>query len=291
MRNTKFLNDLKNNYAEFLFFLTIFFTSCLFMDTLVFRDGKFRLPRLFFLCYDYVEIKLVLSVVLPLIVTVFFYKKKKNLVYMADASAFIMTIFSVTFLLDYFTMQIMWRVEKSIVIFHLGYALITYFTVFITVSVIALKNKQGTKGYSVFCKTFFIGIASVLAICFLTIYFLNRNFGTDTEPVNLIPFQGEFKLIIENGFTLPMLVRDIGNIGFFSVMAMMIFELAEKHKTILGITIPILLSILMECFQYIAGCGDPDIDDVIANTLGTVAGIVFYKFIIEKIKHKEKEVC
>ncbi|MGN0457574.1 MAG: VanZ family protein [Eubacterium sp.] len=287
MKTTKFLNYVKNNYAEILFFLSVFFTSCLFMDTAS-HIGKSTRPIFFFMDFRFVWLKVALAIILPLLATLLCYIKTKNIIYMADAAALVMTIFSVGFVLDYFTLKVLWRIEKTVVIYHLCYALLAYFTVFITVSAIGWLKKEGIKGYSVFCHTFFIGFASVCVVCFVTIYFLNRSYGVQTEPINLIPFQGEFRFIREHGFT-KQVIRDIGNVFFFTAMAMMLSELVKKHKFAFGMLIPVVLSCLMEVFQYYAKCGDTDIDDIIANVLGTIVGLLIYKFIVEKIK--EKELC
>jgi glycopeptide antibiotics resistance protein len=54
-----------------------------------------------------------------------------------------------------------------------------------------------------------------------------------------------------------------------------------------GIIIPVLISFACEVFQYIFVCGDADIDDIIANTLGAIIGVVLYKLIVKDLRRKQ----
>lgn len=287
MACTKFLKNVKNKHVEILFFFTIFFTSCMFMDTTSLIKGHGK-PYFFAFDTAYLWLKVILAFVLPAVITALTYFKTKSCVRIADMTAVCMTLFTIFFLIDYFGQQRMWVIEKSFIFYHLSYGLITYFTVFVTISVIGYFKKQGMKGYSAFCQAFFWGFASVLIISMITVYFLNRNYGVDENNINLIPFQGEFRAIEREGFS-KIILRDIGNFCMYIALAMMLLEITKKHSIALAIIIPAIISTSMEAFQYITVCGDTDIDDVIANVGGAIIGVLIYKFIIVKIK--EKELC
>lgn len=287
MRTTKFLNYLKNNYVEIIFFVTIFFTSCLFMDTKVHCEF-FRNKAFFYLFLGFAKIKLILSLVLPFFATLLAYKKFKHLVRIADLTAVIMCIYSIWFVLDVCFFKVFARIEKAIVIYHLGYALITYFVVFLTVTALELLKKQSDREYGAFCHAFFFSFSMIIALAMFYIYFVNRDYGfAEKYSVNLVPFQGEFREMLDTKNQI-IIIRNMGNVCLFTALAILIAEMSNKHKAILGMLIPTAICTFMEAFQYFAVCGDTDIDDVIANVVGSAAGILFYKLIIERIKEKSK---
>lgn len=279
--STKISAFVKKNWSAMLFVFVIFFTSCCFIDNtrLMFFFTKFKFRWL----------KIALAVVLPFLATVIDYTKRKSLVDIGDKAAWVMTGFSVLFVLDSLTLRLMWQIDKAIAVFHLLYGALTFMSVLLCTTLITLvQHKRGRlTNYNTHYRTFLSGFGSVLFVCFAFIYFVNRKYGDVTE-VNLIPFQGEFSIIVKKGFTNAV-IRDVGNVLFFSALSLMLIEFFDRHRIVVGIIIPFALSVVMEIFQYIAQCGDPDIDDIIANTMGAVLGYAAYHLIIKGIK--EKELC
>lgn len=278
---TKLRSFVRNNYSEILFCLVIFFTSACFIDSggLLFFFTKFK----------YRWLKLVLSFVLPSAVTVLQYRRRRQLEFIGRAVAIVSAVYVALFIIDSLTLQLMYRIERALVIFHLSYGLVTFFSVLLICTLITIKEKRGI-GYSKFCRSFFTGYIVMFLLCFVFIFFVSRDYGSDSAAVNLIPFMGEFRTLLDNGITNDF-VRDLGNVFFFSSMSMLIMEFVKRRSAMWGIVLPILTSLSMEVLQYFLRCGDPDIDDVIANTVGAVIGVVFYRLIIEKLKERERMLC
>lgn len=270
-------------FSNILFTLAIFFTSCCFIDN--YSD------RFFFFDYEYRWLKFLLSLVLPTVVTVIHYIINRNLLFIADRTASVMVIFSVLYALDCFVFKLNFRIQEALGIYHLAYGLITFFSIFALITLFALieqKNNRFNNTYAQSIKAFFIGSVPMFVIGFISTYFLSRKYDDLYEPLNLIPFKGEMSVFI-NTHNPECLIRDAGNVLFFTAMSIVLLGIIKRCKFFWGFCAPVIISVSMEIYQYFFKCGDPDIDDVILNTVGAILGCVIYKFIIEKIK--ENELC
>ena len=156
------------------------------------------------------------------------------------------------------------------------------------ITLIRQKNRELNNHYAESLKAFFSGSIPVMVIGFAKIYFSSRIYGKVYNPPNLIPFNGEMSEFAKSG-ELELLIRDAGNVLFFTALVIVLLEITKRCKFFWGICLPVAISVSMEFYQYFFKCGDPDIDDVILNTVGAILGCVIYKFIIEKIK--ENELC
>lgn len=274
--------DIKK-FSNILFTFTIFFTSCCFID-----HTKLYF---FFTKFEYRGIKFLLAVILPVIITAVHYIINKDLLFIADRTASIMALYTFLYALDSLTLKLMWYVEKSYSLYHLAYGLETFFSVLAVMTLItAIQQKNGifNNHYAEATKSFFIGSIPVFIIGFIMSFLVIRNYGGEYNAPNFIPFNGEMSAFIKQGKP-QLLIRDAGNVFYFTALTMAICVLVKRHKGFWAIGFPVILSISMEYYQYIFHCGDPDIDDVIMNTAGAVLGYVLYKSVIEKIK--EKELC
>ena len=156
------------------------------------------------------------------------------------------------------------------------------------ITLIRQKDRELNNHYAESLKAFFSGSIPVMVIGFAKIYFSSRIYGKVYNPPNLIPFNGEMSEFAKSG-ELELLIRDTGNVLFFTALVIVLLGITKRCKFFWGICLPVAISISMEFYQYFFKCGDPDIDDVILNTVGAILGCVIYKFIIEKIK--ENELC
>lgn len=91
--------------------------------------------------------------------------------------------------------------------------------------------------------------------------------------INLIPIVNlvqDIKIIVssENLWLLNFIICNIVMFVPFTYLLPRINKNISLKKTIISI---FLLSLAIECFQYIFGTGVFDIDDVILNTLGSIA--------------------
>lgn len=284
VHTTKKANLRAKKFCDVLLTLALFFTSCCFVDMA--NHG------VFFIDFECRWLKLLLAFVIPAASVVVHYLYNRSLLEIADRTATIMVVYSVLLLLDSATFRLMWDIEKGTTIYHIVYGLETFFTVLLVITVIANINQRRhimNNNYAESLKAFFTGFCFLFAVDFFYIYiFLRKYDASCCKPLNLVPFEGELKAFLTTR-QAPFLMRDAGNVFFFTAMSWMITELCKKRRYLLGIVIPVLTSMLMEVYQYLFHCGDADIDDVLLNTFGVVLGALIYKLIIEKIK--ENELC
>lgn len=270
-------------FSNILFTFTIFFTSCCFIE-----HTKLYF---FFTQFEYRGLKFILAAVLPAVMTAIHYAVNKDLLFIADRTASIMGVYTFLYAIDSLTLKITWSVGKSYSLYHLAYGLETFYSVFAVMAVITFVRQTNGKmnnRYAEALKSFFAGSVSVLIIGFVMCYLVIRNYGGDYNEPNFIPFNGELSAFATQRIP-SLLVRDAGNVFYFTALSMTLCEFAKRHNTVRAFLLSVILSISMEFYQYIFSCGDPDIDDVILNATGAVIGCLIYKYITGKIK--ENELC
>ena len=269
--------------SNILFTFTIFFTSCCFIE-----HTKLYF---FFTQFDYRALKFILAVVLPAVITAVHYIINKDLLFIADRTASIMLLYTFLYALDSLTLKVTWYVEKSFSLYHLAYGFETFFSVLAVMTLIAAFRQKSDKmnnRYAEALKSFFVGVIPTLVIGFVMCYLVIRIYGGDYNEPNFVPLNGELSAFVKEK-NPSLLVRDAGNVFYFTAFAMTVCELAKRHNTFWAFLLSVILSVSMEFYQYIFSCGDPDIDDVILNTAGALLGCIFYKYIIGKLK--ENELC
>ena len=270
-------------FSNILFTLAIFFSSCQFL----YNYNHFLLS----LYFRYSWLKLLLALIVPIAVTVIHYLINNDLIYIADRTASVMVVFSILFVLDGINLRHFDMTDRSRSLHQLIFGLETFFSVLAVITLITLirqKDRELNNHYAESLKAFFSGSIPVMVIGFAKIYFSSRIYGKVYNPPNLIPFNGEMSEFAKSG-ELELLIRDAGNVLFFTALVIVLLGITKRCKFFWGICLPVAISVSMEFYQYFFKCGDPDIDDVILNTVGAILGCVIYKFIIEKIK--ENELC
>lgn len=265
---------------NFMFFISIFVCSCLFYNT-----GHYN----FFFTYKNKIFRIFLSFIIPFILTFICYNLNRDLKFIEDSTSIMMIIY----IIAYFYQITFIKRATVFNTFNAMCAITTFFSVFIASIIICYFKKSNHFMFLEFYKKFF-NYYSILAIfLFIEIFFIaGRNFDLNRE-VNFIPFNGEIKktiVAIFDKFELDSFSRTIGNIFFFTTITFLIANYAKKNKYLLMTIIPILISISAEAMQFIFKIGDCDIDDVILNSLGTIIGVLIYKFIFEKLFLEEK-IC
>lgn len=272
-------DDEKFIYAsKIFFFITVFITSCIFQAT---WRSEFLLSK------KYAILKFVLSFLLPAVATAFCFYATKNLEYVGKATSVIMILFIVTYIIDPYLLKIMICANM----YHFAYAIISFCSIFATSALCLILSKYKYCSFNRFYNDFFNGYLFVFVFLFFSAFISSRGVK-DTSIINLIPFNGEIKdtlnLIICRKENIQIL-RTLGNIFFFTTMPLLLSKFIKKHKYFLITFLPILISISAEVFQGLTSRGDSDIDDVILNTVGTILGVLIYKFIIEKLLLEEEK--
>lgn len=270
-------------FSNILFTLAIFFSSCQFLYNYS--------QHLLELNYKLRWAKILLAVVVPIVVTVIHYLINHDLIYIADRTASVMIIYTFLYIIDSVILRNTKLIDGFLSLRQLMYGLETFFSVLAVITLITLirqKDRELNNHYAESLKAFFSGSIPVMVIGFAKIYFSSRIYGKVYNPPNLIPFNGEMSAFAKSG-ELELLIRDAGNVLFFTALVIVLLGITKRCKFFWGICLPVSISVSMEFYQYFFKCGDPDIDDVILNTVGAILGCVIYKFIIEKIK--ENELC
>lgn len=266
----------KQKLPEIVFCVALLFTTICFMET--------TSSNIFFLSRNVkcMLVKVILAVILPACATTMYYLVRHNFVFIGKAMAVIMSIYTAHYILDTLTFRLMYAGETSRGIFHTTYAYLSVFTVLIMCTVFKLFDKAHNLNYKRFYDTFLLGFISMFVLTFVIVYLVGRDYFSTQYVVNFVPFHGELGSLGE-GHIAYNIVRALGNVFFYSAMALLVIRFVKKRQIFWGIAIPFVVSVLCETMQYVLQCGDTDIDDVITNTLGALIGVAVYKLIIEKI--------
>jgi glycopeptide antibiotics resistance protein len=113
------------------------------------------------------------------------------------------------------------------------------------------------------------------------------------RPYNLVPF-ATIKFYVFSD-SMPMLRRAgniFGNIALFvpiGIFLPAVFRFTRKILPLLAISV--LLSSILELFQYTLGTGSADIDDVILNTLGGLSGYAIFLILKTRLKSETKTMA
>lgn len=141
--------------------------------------------------------------------------------------------------------------------------------VLFTVIAVYIFNRYKSTRYikCIFSLLLLIGIAVVL------ITTLIRSASGLNYPVTLVPFKSYIDVL--KGANKELIRANFMNIILFYPLGLFAGLLTEKkHKKVLCAVLFCALSIFIEIMQYKFGLGYAEMDDVIHNTLGVVAGLL-----------------
>lgn len=269
MQTTRYLKVL----SRVLFFVCVFFIVVFFADWF---SGPFFWNR------DYRAAKYLLSVALPALCTVFNYHCEKSLRFIGNAMVVIISYFVIGFLAFNLLGINAFSFREMSSLYHITYALVAVFTVFITATVIAhLENNKQTE-YEFFYNAFFRGYFPMMITLYVLLYFNYRDLDMN-YAVNLVPFKGEIKRVLDD-FSALMVMRTVGNIAYYSTISLAAAKFVRKHQSLWAFLVPFILCVLTETAQGLFNIGNADIDDVILNSLGALIGALIYKYFIEKLR-------
>ncbi len=112
------------------------------------------------------------------------------------------------------------------------------------------------------------------ALTFIILFKGSLSFGPleGFRSVNLVPF----RWFPEHIFGSVTFKNIFGNFALFIPFGMFVSLLSERLKFVKSLGLGFALSFAYEALQYIFAIGATDIDDLILNTLGAVAGYLIY---------------
>ena len=263
-------------FSRILFFLSIFFITVFFSDWFL---GPFFFNR------NYRLLKYILCFIVPAIVTIFNFSQEKKLKFAGKCTAIIMSCFVLGIIVfNYF--KIPWfSVYEMSSLYHLSYALICVFMVLVTATLIADIDNSASIHYNSFYNDFFLGYIPMLITLYI-LFYGNYRSSDAAYIINLVPFNGEIKTVLADPSSLS-LMRTLGNILFYSTIALTVARFIKKRSALWAFVLPFLVSIITEFAQGIFSIGDADIDDVLLNSFGALIGALVYKFFIEKLRREK----
>ncbi|MBQ8994286.1 MAG: VanZ family protein, partial [Oscillospiraceae bacterium] len=98
--------------------------------------------------------------------------------------------------------------------------------------------------------------------------------------LNLVPFS-EYLRFAHNGSWSVFLYYFVGNILCFLPFGALLCRKGSAGKWYHVLALSVLLSVLIEGFQFILGTGVTETDDVVLNTLGSMIGYYLVRKITE----------
>src|SRR4028118_699965 len=133
-----------------------------------------------------------------------------------------------------------------------------------------------------------VSLVIYFSILLYIVFFAQRRqaIAWNVEMINVVPFRNtinSYYSLNDVGW-LNFSSNLFGNILLFIPFPFFIIEFFEIFKKKLIIGIGIFTSFLIEFLQYIFRIGIPDIDDVLFNTSGVIAGVILWKTLF-KTKH------
>ena len=103
--------------------------------------------------------------------------------------------------------------------------------------------------------------------------------------LNVKPF-AEYARLLGQGELLRVLYLFLGNIVVFISFGMYLAYRKPEIKFGRIVLYGFLLSLVIECMQYVLGTGYTELDDLILNTLGTFMGYLLFKFTYYKKRNR-----
>lgn len=272
----------KSSIFTHFIFIIVFSFSCFTMASNNF-SGYFSAKSTVFVFW-----KFLIVIISVIIVTLLEYKVNKDFLFISISAPIIANSVLIVFVFDHFVMHI----GGSNFIYRsmwLGYIFCAWSTLFFVVTVCAKWEKGNS--YSEFYKRFWYGFTPFFLVVFL-IVFARDPFSGGTATLNLVPFGGTFLMLeamldgMRGGIEPPLLF--FGNFFFFIPLGFLIPFYFSNIKWYIHLLMGAVVPFCIEGYQYIFGCGDVDVDDLILNIGGFIAGYFVYA-LIKKYRLNKKE--
>lgn len=150
--------------------------------------------------------------------------------------------------------------------------LLTIYTVITCISMYVMYyylNKESKGNNKKMLISYVIIYMTILLL--ITGIFRNHNISLqNNKSINLIPFVETINNIVK-GNTFNQIITLLGNIILFFPLTYLLPRIYDNNKLLKTILSIFSLSIILETVQLILGTGVVDIDDIIFNTLGSLA--------------------
>lgn len=115
-------------------------------------------------------------------------------------------------------------------------------------------------------------------LIYLTFFARSYGRGVFRRELKIIPFETTMKILTTSNNWHAILINIIGNVVAFMPMGFLLpFMFVRMNSFFKVLSVVLLGTVSIEVFQYIAGKGTTDIDDVILNALGGILGYLMSK--------------
>lgn len=149
------------------------------------------------------------------------------------------------------------------------------------------SSKQFVNDYKKFMKYTIISFSFIYFLFLLYSFVIYRGSGYHQEW-NWVPFKAFKSIFLKKNVEYDVLTYYVGNILLFVPIGVIVSTLLKGKNTFLIFVLPLVLSFVIEFYQYFSGSGEPDIEDVILNTLG--ASIAYcIKILLDKLIQKKSK--
>lgn len=130
-------------------------------------------------------------------------------------------------------------------------------------------------------KALVLFLTYLLAVLFITI--LSRDGISNSTDIYMNPFEGLQKALRTH--SIEPIEHMLLNIALFAPLGFLFPMIHKELQSWFTVTISgMMLSTLIETIQLVAGLGQCDINDILANTLGTIVGDLLFKAFYGRIQ-------
>lgn len=232
-------------------------------------------------------LKLLIPIVLCSLSTILLLLNEKDCSFISKTLPFCIILTTIIIITDTYTFKL-YGSNFMYETIHSMYFLAGVFSCMMTVVAVYLKKE--IRGYDEFYKTLCISVTPIFIFIFIKV-FIRNPINFDYFSVNTKPFFriNEMLDYVFNNFNVGMGQTYIllGNILFFIPLGFLIPFYLKNKKSVYQFLTGLAIPLMIEIYQFIFKCGDVDIDDIILNYLGFIAGFSLCKM-IEKAVLKRK---
>jgi len=135
--------------------------------------------------------------------------------------------------------------------------------------------------YAVF-SCYLLFLLKLLILSRASLISLLHNPGTLGRSVNLIPFYTIKEYIFSTSATIKSfaIANVVGNIVIFIPLGTYLLVFKHDKRVATNLLVIFIVSLFIEIIQGLLGIGASDIDDIILNGSGGLAGIAAYKLLL-----------
>lgn len=113
---------------------------------------------------------------------------------------------------------------------------------------------------------------------------------TIVRSINLIPFNSIMEYLFSGSAAIKKFsfANVVGNIGIFIPLGTYLTLFKNDKRATTNLLFIFIVSLFIEITQGLLGIGAADVDDIILNCIGGLAGVLGYKFLLLILRDQKK---